>query len=640
MCGIAGIVGEADPELAAAMVATLAHRGPDGDGLLVIGADGGAGAAQAALGHRRLAIIDLEGGSQPMTYAGGRYAIVYNGELYNYRELRDQLREFGEAIAGESDTEVILAALHRWGPAAVDRFEGMFALALWDRDERSLLLLRDRVGVKPLYYAILPRGPRGEGRPSLAFASEPKALLALPAVDRGISAAAVDAYLELFYVPPPLSIFAGIRQLPPAHRLTWREDQLSIERYWDAPPAPQPGLSHHEWAELVTPVLDAAIVSHMVADVPVGAFLSGGVDSSTIVGVMAARSSRPLTTVCVGYGVEGASFDERAVARRVADYFGTEHHEIELDVRILDDLEAVVRGFDEPFGSWTALLAWHLCRFTRQHVKVAVAGDGGDELFGGYPRYRGMLLSGLAARAPGWGLGLAARGLAAAGEPAVARSYRRWARAFVDGCRLRPAERYARWVGYFAPDERDRLLSAPLRARLREEGRVQPIVDAFDRPERGDLVERSCYADLHGFLPENVLRGSDRMSMAHGLEVRVPFCDHRLIEVMARVPSREKVGPLASKRLLKTIVGGRLPAEVTERRKLGFNAPFGAWMRDPGHADRIRSGWLARGEIAERGILDPAAVDRLWDEHQRGARDHGPRLWALIVLATWLRLYA
>jgi len=653
MCGIAGIVGEGDRGLVLAMTRALVHRGPDSEGIFVdpgpLGEEGArpssspsspASDGEVALGHRRLAIIGLDGGAQPMTSASGRFVITYNGELYNYRELRAELEQLGARLIDSSDTAVLLAAFERWGLEAVDRFVGMYAIGLWDRRRRELSLHRDRVGVKPLYYALLPRGPRGDGAPSLAFASEPKALLLLPAVDREPSAAALDAYLGLFYVPPPLSIFRGIRQLPPGHRLRWCKGQVLVERTWDAPPTPEAGRSHEEWAELVAPILDRAIADRMVADVPVGAFLSGGVDSSTIVGVMAARSSRPLTTVCVGYDVDGSSYDERAFARRVAQAFSTEHHEIELDVRILEDLEAVVGGFDEPFGSWAALLSWHLCRFTRGHVKVAVAGDGGDEVFGGYPRYRGMLLSGLVGRAPQWGLGLASRALAAAGEPAVARSYRRWARSFVDGARLPAADRYAGWVGYFTPGERDELLTPDFRARVAAEGRVAPIVDAFARPREGDLVSRSTYADLHGFLPENVLRSSDRMSMAHGVEVRVPFCDHRLVEVMARVPSGHKVGALASKRLLKTIVGPRLPAEVTARRKLGFNAPFGAWMKRPANAKRLRETWLDPRALASRGILEPRAVERLWDEHQRGARDHAPKLWALIILEVWLRLYA
>ncbi len=642
MCGIAGIVGEGDRGTVLAMTRALAHRGPDSEGIFVDpGAEGAAseGRGEVALGHRRLAIIGLEGGAQPMSSAGGRFVITYNGELYNYRELRAELESEGADLVDGSDTAVILAAFERWGLAAVERFVGMYAIGLWDRHRRELTLLRDRVGIKPLYYARLPRGPKGDGAPSLAFASEPKALLVLPAVDREPSAAALDAYLGLFYVPPPMSMFRGLHQLPPGHRLTWSKGQVLIERMWDAPPAPEGGRSHGEWAEIVAPILDRAIRDRMVADVPVGAFLSGGVDSSTIVGVMAARSSRPLTTVCVGYDVDGASYDERAFARRVAEVFATDHHEVVLDVRILEDLEALVRGFDEPFGSWAALLSWHLCRFTREHVKVAVAGDGGDEVFGGYPRYRGMLLSGIAGRAPRWGLRAASRALAAAGEPAVARSYRRWARSFVDGARLPAAERYAAWVGYFSPSERDELLTPAFRERVRAEGRVTPVVDAFSRPEVGDLVARSAYADLHGFLPENVLRSSDRMSMAHGVEVRVPFCDHRLVEVMARVPSRHKVGPLASKRLLKTIVGPRLPAEVTARRKLGFNAPFGAWMKRPANAKRIRESWLDPRALASRGILNPRAVERLWDEHQRGARDHAPKLWALIILEVWSRLY-
>ncbi|HGG57787.1 MAG TPA: asparagine synthase (glutamine-hydrolyzing), partial [Nannocystis exedens] len=525
---MAGIVGDGDRELCLAMTQTLAHRGPDGHGIFLdvdvdvdVSEDKDkdkdkdkkprptSARGSAALGHRRLAIIGLDGGAQPMCSQNGRFVITYNGELYNYRELRAELQGMGVRIGDSSDTAVMLAAFERWGLAAAERFVGMYALGLWDRHQQKLTLLRDRVGIKPLYYAILPRGPRGDGSPSLAFASEPKSLLTLPAVDRELSATALDAYLGLFYVPPPLSIFRGIAQLPPGHRLTWHRGQVSVERIWDAEPAPEAGRTHEEWAEIVAPILERAIRDRLVADVPVGAFLSGGVDSSTIVALMAAQQSRPLTTICVGYDVDGGSYDERVFARRIAKVFATDHHELVLDVSILDDLEALVRGFDEPFGSWAALLSWHLCRFTRDKVKVAVAGDGGDEVFGGYPRYRGMLLSDIASRAPNWGLAVTGRALAASGEATVARSYRRWARSFIDGCRSPAAERYAGWVGYLSSAERDRLLTPSFRARVCAEGRLSPVEHAFRRPLRGDLVARSTYADLHGFLPENVLRSSD-----------------------------------------------------------------------------------------------------------------------------------
>jgi asparagine synthase (glutamine-hydrolysing) len=629
MCGITGMVGFADRELLATMTATLRHRGPDADGLRL--GDGW------ALGHRRLSIIDLEGGAQPMASHDGSCWVTYNGEIYNFRELRTRLQARGHAFSTRSDTEVLLAAYREWGDACVDHFLGMFAFGLWDEPRRRLLLVRDRVGVKPLYYAVL-EGPAG---PALVFGSEPKALLVVPGVSRALDPVALDAYLDLYYVPPPLSMFEGIRQLPPGHALVWQDGAIELRRWWDAEPAPIEGRSLEEWAEIVQPVLEDAILSRTVADVPLGAFLSGGIDSSTIVAVLSEHGHGPVETFCVGYGAEGKSYDERAEARAVARYFDTHHHELELTVDVLSGLEAMVRGFDEPFGSPTAMLSWALSRFVREHVTVALAGDGGDELFGGYPRYRGLWLSELAAYVPAPLRSLAERAVQGR-EQATARSYRRWARQFLAGLRLPAAERYGAWVAYARLPERDRLLAPALRERLRACERPDPVVEAFDRPGRGGsgrvgLVERAAYADLHGFLPENVLRGSDRMSMAHGLELRVPLCDHRLVELTMQIPARHRVGWLASKRVLRKIMGQRLPAHVLRRRKLGFNAPVGVWMRRD--LDRLVQQWLAPELLRRRGLLAVDEVGRLVHEHRRGARDHGLRLWSLIVLEQWHRLY-
>jgi asparagine synthase (glutamine-hydrolysing) len=624
MCGITGMVGLADRELLATMTATLRHRGPDADGL-ELGEGWG-------LGHRRLSIIDLSGGAQPMQSADGSCWVTYNGEIYNFRELRTQLQARGHAFSTRSDTEVLLAAYREWGDACVDHLLGMFALGLWDAPRRRLLLVRDRVGVKPLYYAIFD-GPHG---PALAFGSEPKALLPVPGVSRELDPVALDAYLDLYYVPPPLSMFAGIRQLPPGHTLTWQDGVVEIRRFWDAEPAVVEGRSLEEWAEIVGPVLEDAILSRTVADVPLGAFLSGGIDSSTIVAVLSEHGHGPVETFCVGYGEEGRSYDERGAARAVAQHFGTHHHELELSVDVLSGLEAMVRGFDEPFGSPTAMLSSALSKFVRGHVTVALAGDGGDELFGGYPRYRGLRLSELAERLPqGW-LSLAGRAVAGH-EQAAARSYRRWARQFLGGLRLPAAERYGAWVAYARLPERDLLLAPALRERLRAEARVNPVAEAFDHPAAAGLVERAAYADLHGFLPENVLRGSDRMSMAHGLELRVPLCDHRLVELTMQIPARHRIGWLASKRVLRKIMGKRLPAHVLRRRKLGFNAPLGVWMRRD--LDPLVQRWLAPDLLRRRGLLAVEAVGRLVEEHRRGVRDHGLRLWSFIVLEQWLQLY-
>ncbi len=625
MCGITGLVGFADRPLLETMTATLRHRGPDADGI-ELGEDWG-------LGHRRLSIIDLSGGAQPMADPDRTHWLSYNGEIYNFRELRAQLTALGHTFSTRSDTEVVLAAYRQWGDALVDHLGGMFAFGLWDQSRRRLLLARDRVGIKPLYYAVF-EGPHG---PALAFASEPKALLPCPGVSRSLDPVAVDAYLDLYYVPPPLSMFEGIRQLPPGHTLTWQDGRVEIRRYWDAEPALVPGRSLEEWAEIVAPVLEDAILARTVADVPLGAFLSGGLDSSTIVAVLCEHGHGPVETFCVGYGEEGRSYDERSVAQMVAQHFGTRHRELELDMDVLSGLEAMVRGFDEPFGSPTAMLSSALSKFVRGHVTVALAGDGGDELFGGYPRYRGLRLSETMGRIPGRWISVARRAVEGR-EQSTARSYRRWARQFLAGMELPAAERYGSWVAYARQAERDRLLSPGLRERLGAAERMDPVVEYFDRPAAAGLVERGSYADLHGFLPENVLRGSDRMSMAHGLELRVPFCDHRLVELAMQIPAPHRVGWLTSKRVLRKVMGKRLPGKVLRRRKLGFNAPFGVWMRSD--LDRLVQEWLAPELVRRRGLLSETEVSRLVEEHRAGQRDHGLRLWSLIVLEQWMRLYA
>ncbi|MBX7082539.1 MAG: asparagine synthase (glutamine-hydrolyzing) [Nannocystaceae bacterium] len=628
MCGIAGLVldprrpGAVDRALLDRMTDSLAHRGPDGRGVEI-----GPG---FGLGHRRLAIIDLSTGAQPMANADGSVWITFNGEIYNYVELRAQLQRRGHVFRTASDTEVLLAAYREWGDDLVAHTNGIFAFAIWDAPQRRLLLARDHLGVKPLYWA-----PPVDGSP-LAFGSEPKALLCCPWVSRALDPVALDAYVDLLYVPPPLSMFAGVRQLPPGSALSWCDGELRQWRYWDAPPATDERHDLETWAEIVEPVLRDAIVIQTRSDVPLGAFLSGGLDSSTITAVLAEHASTPVSTFCVGYGDEGRSYDERDAARLVAKHFGTDHHEVVLDIDVLQGLEAMVRGFDEPFGSPTALLSSALSEFTRGSVTVALAGDGGDEIFGGYPRYRGMLLAERSSGLPPRVYAVAER-LSAGREAAVARSYRRWARQFFAGATLAPAERYAQWVGYTPAAERDAMYSPQLRARVAERGRIAPVAADFAAPARGDAVERAAYADLHGFLPENVLRGSDRMSMAWGLELRVPLCDVRLVELAMQIPSRHRVGALASKRVLRNIAARLLPQEILERRKLGFNAPLGVWLRRD--LDRLVAQWLSPELVRQRGWFDPEVVAGIVHEHREGVRDHGLKLWSLIVMEQWRRCY-
>jgi asparagine synthase (glutamine-hydrolysing) len=373
-----------------------------------------------------------------------------------------------------------------------------------------------------------------------------------------------------------------------------------------------------------------------MSDVPLGAFLSGGIDSSTIVAVLADASSHPVETFCIGFGEEGKAYEERPIAREVSEFFGTNHHEMEIALDLVNSLEPMVGGFDEPFGNPTAMLTYELSRFTRQFVTVSLAGDGGDEVFGGYPRYRGQIfadrLSGLPrfVRSP---LKWAIQGK----ESSTARNWRRWARQLFEGADLPPHQRYVNWVGYATTGEIDGLLSPEMRKRVAESDRLSPVAEYFQKPEEGDSVQRSVYADLHGFLPENVLRYSDRMSMAHSLEIRVPFTDHRLIETIMKVPSRYNVGWTSSKRVLSRVMKGRLPEKVLRRKKLGFNPPMGIWLQKNDNA--LIAEWLHPDLIRKRGLFREEEVRRLIEEHQSHKRDHGLRLWSLIVFEAWQRMY-
>jgi len=618
VCGIAGIAGFEDVGLVRRMTAQLRHRGPDGEGFHF--------EREASLGHRRLAIIDPAGGAQPMSTHDGSIWVTFNGQIYNFQSIVREL-EPEYPFATHCDTEVLPVLYQREGPFMLHRLRGMFAFAIWDSREKRLFLARDRIGIKPLYYAQL--GNR------LLFASEPKALLQHPEVDRNIDPVALDAYLSLLYVPPPYSIFRGIRQLPPAYTLTWQAGEVRIEKYWDIEPNPQERPSAEEWAEEIAPILEDSIRMRMMSDVPLGAFLSGGIDSSTIVSVLAKYSSHPVETFCIGFGAEASAYEERPAARRVAQFFHTHHHEIEVSIDISSGIEELVRSFDEPFGNPTALLTSALSRFTRQFVTVSLSGDGGDELFGGYPRYRGMLWADLLGRIPyplRW-LGLKWAG---ASEKSTARNHRRWFRELLEGAELPPTARYAHWMSYADENERDQLLSPAILQELGEK-RIDPVTWNFLNPLAGRDTERAVYADLHGFLPENVLRYTDRMSMAHSLEVRVPFTDHVLVEALAKVPSPHHISLLASKRLLRRILKGKVPDEVLHRKKLGLNPPMGTWLRDD--TKGLIPKWLDAGQILRRGLLNPSQIHKLIGEHQNQYRDHGLRLWSLIVLEAWMRMY-
>jgi asparagine synthase (glutamine-hydrolysing) len=623
MCGIAGHVGPTARELLPAMLGLLKHRGPDDSGIHV--------ARDAGFGMTRLAIIDLVTGRQPMSDATGRYWIVFNGEIYNFRQLRAELEAQGRRFRTQSDTEVILHAYAVHGQACVERLAGMFAFAIWDEAERRLFVARDRLGKKPLYYWHRDR--------LFLFASEPKALLCHPAVARGLDWSAFHHYLAFGYTPATRSIFDEIRKLPPAHTATLVDGRLTQRRYWRLPSggAPQGArVTRQESAAVVRAGLREAVRLRLESDVPLGVFLSGGVDSSAVVASMREVTSGRIATFSVGFGRAAPTYDELPYARLVARRFETDHHEeiLEPDVRAL--LPEIVRGFDEPFADSSAIPTYVVAQATARHVKVALSGIGGDETFGGYPRYLGLRVSALHARLPRW-LRHASRSLAARlPDSASSRNWTDWARRFTAEPDAAPGNRYIGWTRFFGDAQLASLVKPALAAHL------EPAVDerqrsAFAAAAHGDPVDGAFRVDLAAYLPDDLLTMADRMSMANSLEVRAPFCDHRIVEESLRLSPRTKMPGGRLKGLLKTAFTGVLPQEVLDHRKQGFMIPLGDWLRHDLRPTLVDL--LAPECVRARGLFDVDTVEEMKREHLSGARTHADRLWTLMMAEQWMREY-
>lgn len=613
MCGIAGST-QADQGLLAEFAQRLAHRGPDGHGVWL---EDGMG-----LTHARLAVIDLTcGGAQPMHSPCGRWVLAFNGEIYNYRELRAELAAAGETFRSDSDTEVLLAMLVRHGEAALGRLVGMFAFALWDRHSRTLLMARDHLGIKPLVYGRLSGG-------GIAFASEIHALKAQPGLDLTLDSEALSEYFACLYVPAPRTIHKGIAKLPPGHVLTWREGQTNLRPFWRPAYTGDRRPSVDEAVEELTPLVRGAVVDMMVADVPVGCFLSGGVDSSIIAALMAEEARRqgapPINTFTMTFDV--AAYDERDAAAEVARHIGSRHTELPASPGVADLLDDMVRGFGEPFGNPTALLIHDLSRKAREHVTVALVGDGGDEVFAGYPRYEGGLLAGRYQRAlPAWLRNKVVAPLAGLiPESSSGRHGLRRAREFLTGANLPPADMYAAWVEYFTPAERRALLSlgvAPHR----------PIADIYQAMGLSNPLDAMQQTDLMSFLPGNLLAYGDAMSMRHALELRLPLIDHRLVEAVGRMGADVRFAQ-GKKTLLRAVAKKVLPAEMVDRPKRGFNPPMGLWLKNELKA--VVGDRLTQSRMEALGLFWPA-VRALLDEQRRGVRDNGLKVWALLVLDAW-----
>ena len=644
MCGIAGIVdptgAPVDAELLRRMTRTLTSRGPDGEGFWV--------APGVGLGHRRLSIIDLSAaGTQPMGGCDDSTQVTFNGEIYNFASLVDELAALGHRFHSHCDTEVLVHAYEQWGEAMLDRIDGMFAFAIWDGRRRRLFAARDRMGKKPLYWAMVPRDG---GRPPLfVFGSELKALLGVPGLDRSVDPQALTRYLAFEYVPAPYAIIRGARKLDASQCLTLDVGAVAagnavppqpvVRRYWDLPfPETHKPRREEEAAEELRELLLRAVKRRLMSDVPLGVFLSGGIDSSTVVALMAAAGGHGgIKSFSIGFS--DASFDETSHARVIARQFGTEHREDHLTPQsLLQILPEVMSFLDEPLADASIIPTYLLARFTRQHVTVALGGDGGDELFAGYPTFKAEKMArDVYDRLPGplGSLGAAvarrAAGLLPAGTDYFSLDFK--VNQFLRGVSASGPRRHQRWMSSFLPEEQDRLLAPDFRAQAAGD----PFIDldarigATSARDSWDVImDYYCRFYLSGDINVKV----DRASGAVGLEARAPFLDTDVVKFACNLPPELRMNGLTTKRILKTAMRGTLPDDILDRPKQGFGVPVARWMkedllpmvREELHPDKIR----------REGFFDANEVSRILDEHVSGRRDHRKQLWTLLVFERWL----
>ena len=634
MCGITGAVWSEpqkaiSPQTLQRMIDVLRHRGPDGEGTYLCDPSArpdGPPLPGVALGHRRLAIIDVAGGRQPLGNEDGSVWVVFNGEIYNFRQLRQRLESAGHRFRTRSDTETLVHLYEDEGPGLLAHLVGMFAFAIWDAPRQQLLLARDRLGQKPLVYCHEP------GR--LLFASELKSLLQVPGVPREIGPQALDEYLTYQYVPHPRTIFRGIAKLPPAHYAIYCDGRLDVRPYWQPDFNVEEDLPAEEYARRLRSALEASVESQLQSEVPLGAFLSGGIDSTIVVGLMRQLAAAPVRTFSIGFPVR--QYDETGYARAAAEHFGTVHEEFRVEPSAVEILPKLVWHYDEPFADSSAVPTWYVSQLTRQHVTVALTGDGGDELFAGYPRYQAVWLAQWCDRLPGWARRLLAgrywQRLPASPRQKCVR--RRWKR-FVEPLHEPPVQRYLEWIAIFNEARRSQLYTDDFRAALTESDPLQFLAQGFARSSRRDPVTSTSLTDLVTYLPCDLMTKVDIASMAHGLECRQPFLDHRVVELAAGMPLRLKFRGGRGKRILLRTFADLLPAPIRRRGKMGFGVPLDHWFRNEvkGFAREV----LLERRTLGRGYFRPEVVRQMLEDHQGGRFDHSNRLWALLFLELWQR---
>ena len=625
MCGITGWANldartpppEGAQELLRSMCERLTHRGPDSEGLLV--------STGVGLGMRRLAIIDLVTGEQPIFNETGSVAVVLNGEIYNYRELRESLEKKGHTFRSASDTEILPHLYEEHGAEMVQHLNGMFAFALWDSDRRKLFIARDRFGEKPLYWGVFDN--------TLLFASEPKALLAHPAVRPSLNLQALRQYLSFDYVPAPLSIYEGVHKLPAAHTLTLENGKVQTSCYWRLSYKPKdPVPTEAEAAEQVRELLADSVRMRLVSDVPLGVLLSGGVDSSSVAALAVRASSEAVKTFSISFSE--ASFDESSYARGVAKFLGTDHHEERLSANLAANLVGEIGSWmDEPFSDPSLVPTYLLSRFTRKHVTVALGGDGGDELFAGYEMYWGHRLAQIYARVPGPLKGLVIEPLVRL-MPVKTKnlSFDYKALRFITGAKYDPVARHHVWFGSFTPEEQRELLTPDVLQN--SDGNIYAAArNMMVECDAEDMVQRMQNLDTRLYLAEDILTKVDRASMAVSLEVRAPFLDHRLAEYAASLPAEYKLKGRRTKYILKRAVADLVPRFVLRRGKKGFGVPVAEWLKVK--LRPLARDLLSPARVKRAGFFNPDFITRLQDEHERGVANHRKTLWTLLMFELW-----
>ena len=625
MCGIAGFsryqFESGDESLLADMGQAIYHRGPDAGGTYL---DAGVG-----LCHRRLSILDLSAaGNQPMFSPDRRYVIVFNGEIYNFLDIRASLEAQGHQFSTHTDTEVILTLYALEGPQCLDKLNGMFALAIWDTAEQTVFLARDRIGKKPLYYT------HQQGK--FAFASEIKALLPLPFISKSIRDDAVYDFFAYQYVPDPKTIFTDIQKCPPGHYMVFEKGELTIKRYWDVDFSRTSNNSEEALTNQLRELTAHCTKQRMIADVPLGAFLSGGVDSSGVVAMMANQSESPVKTCSIGF--DEKRFNETEFAKAVADQYHTEHHEFIVHDNVSDNLEHIVSFFDEPFADPSLVPTYFVSKLARQEVTVAIAGDGGDEVFAGYEKYSvDAVENNLRNKVPGWIRKKVLPGLANLLSAGSSITVLRKAKSLCDSLSCDPAMGF--YLSNAQIDQRhwQQLVAPDFASRLGDYHPSKITLDAYARANGPDHLAKILYTDLTTFLPGGILVKVDRMSMANSLEVRAPILDREVIEFAATVPSAFKFKDGEKKHILKEAFKPLLPDDILYRKKMGFSVPLDSWLRNEIKA--IAERYILKDNNGLCRYFKPAVIRQFWQQHQSGSYQHGTLLWSMLMFEMWYQRY-